>query len=203
MKKKLGKKPLARCKCIASIVCNNCYLRNYGYHKRRNQTKAGNSNFLGMLHYEQSRQPAESLLCIIQFCYWKRLQLRQVTGINYPIISLPTKLGIVSYFRNSWYVDIELGAKAYRYLKSIGYGGNLNDLWLSIYDRTRIPMKSHEEKARIFSTFPDKAKSTPTPQISGKLSSTGDSPMSNSGSYYRRVFIVNTGQTRKKGSHRS
>src|SRR5207249_4028143 len=79
-----------------------------------------------------------------------------------------------------WPSNLTAGDRVFSILKAIGYEGNIDDLWLSVYGI---------RKPSIIKTLPKKSAG------SGRLGSQG---RGRTGS----VFVINTGQSRKPGSHR-
>lgn len=211
-KHKANHKKQSRCLCYIGTVCNSCYMQNAQFYYSKQQCVERSPDiFLGMLAYEQDRYLTKSLETIIQCCIDARIKLRRQSGIDYPIINMPCRSVIVGYFTQSWTNNVELGERAYRYLKSIGYGGTRNDLWLSIYGRL-MPKARDIFRAKAMNIFYknrllESVTKTKAMRRRAKAiqpaSTTDNGPGRKARVAPRSVFIVNTGSTRKVGSHRS
>jgi hypothetical protein len=140
--------------------------------------------FLGALKYDRKRKREDAIVRILAACLSKRLG-RLATSEDVDRLFAETVIGRDAFSRaclDDWRFQAGLGDIVFKLLKQAGYEGNIDQLWLSVYGRWKPSVvgasKTPDRKARR--------------RRRAKHGSDGQS-----------VYVVNTGQTRKPGSHRS
>jgi len=140
------------------------------------------ASFLGALKHKRGRDHAESIGIILRQCLNAN---RSMTARHGNLSSLLESLGIPfeefdALCRCFWPSNLSAGNQVFSILESAGYEGNIDDLWLSVYGIW---------KPSVIRTEP-----TPLSHHARRRSKGGQR---------RSVFVINTGQTRKPGSHKS
>lgn len=174
--------------------------------KKRSLLLAQRNNFLGSLRFNKFRKPVASLGLIVRQC-----MLAQAKHDNPQTPSVPRNDS--EAFRlaerlqpEKWIAKPDLSYEAYPFLKSHGYGGSIDDLWLSLFgikklSRTNNPSADH--RARLLPQAGAQRQTTDSSQKVGPKKKVS-SPLPKYGSLRAgRPWVINTGQTRKPGSHRS
>jgi hypothetical protein len=131
------------------------------------------TGFVGAMKFDPARKPAETVSCILGLLIgqWPLTGKAFQSVLRRAGMRLNEFESLCSCF---WPLNLRAADRIFAVLRTAGYEGNIDDLWLSVHGRWK-------------------------PSPAGRASTT-----STKGRYYgRSVILVNTGQSRKPGSHRS
>jgi hypothetical protein len=148
------------------------------------------SGFLGALKYDRKRKPEDAIVRILVACLSKRLG-RLATSEDVDWFFAEADIGRDAFSGAclaDWRFESGLGDLVFELLKQAGYAGNIDQLWLSVYGRWKPSCGRRK------------------PSVVGAGKTTGRKARRRRAKHCsdgQSVFVVNTGQTRKPGSHRS
>jgi hypothetical protein len=141
------------------------------------------SGFVGALRYRRGRQHAAAISVIVDQCLssGRRTGTRAAVSLQSAFRTGGVRPGEFDTLCNSfWPSNLSAGDRVFTILRAIGYEGNIDDLWVSVYGMRKPSVMR------------------PSKKIPAKLGRRDSRRHGRAGS----VFLTNTGQSRKPGSHR-
>lgn len=145
---------------------------------RRMELSLQRTGFTGAIRYQSGRKKCDTFLLILRQCMGTDQLDPNSPSIRALLAQESISIGALDRYVNAfWPSDVACGNRVFEFLKAAGYGGHIDDLWLSMYGMRKPSIPTAGVKSRR-----------------GALAKRARS---------RSLFIVGSGQTRKPGSHSS